>query len=148
MRRPHLLTSALVVCGSIAFTAPVQAQGGRSGHYFNAWESLPWSALEARARCDGGPVGVTGGPISWTVQFHNRGKIPVSFNYQLSNTRSEKQGQPPAKGRTTLKANGVLERLVSLRTDSCEDTPSIGLNKVRFGVDADSVPYTPADRRS
>src|SRR5205085_9959220 len=110
------MTSVLVVSGFLAFASRAEAQGGRAGHSFSPWENLPWSALEARARCDGGPLGVSGGPVNWTVQFHNRAKVPVSFDYQLSNSRAEGRGQVPVKGRTTLTAGGIFEKPVSLRT--------------------------------
>jgi hypothetical protein len=146
MKISHLIAAAVTI-SAIIRPPSLHAQGGRAGHMFGAWQNMAWSAIEVRVRCDGGPVGTNSGPINWTVQFHNRANTPASFDYQLSNASAEQRGAAPTAGRTTVKPNRVFEKPISLRTDSCEETPSIGLNKVRFGADADSVPYALPDRR-
>lgn len=117
------------------------------GYSYSPWQPTAWSSVEIRTRCDGEPVrGMNTGPIRWVVEYRNRSQAPVSFDYAVLPPGENK---PPAlSGRGTVKPGKTLEKLATLPTTRCDDGVLTKIGKVRFGADADSVPYARPDRRS
>jgi hypothetical protein len=140
---PRVSVNVLAVLFGLTLSARPLAAQSRSAFPFGPWQPMQWSVLEMRVKCDGGVLGVSDSPIRWTVQIHNRAKQDVSFNYQLVNPHPNKD--QPLAGRTTLKPGRIFEQPVQFTTDGCDDTPRIRVGKVRYGADADSLPYAPPD---
>jgi hypothetical protein len=137
----------LFLCVLLSLTiGKATAQSRAGGYTFTAWAPTQWSVIEYRIKCEGGSVpGSESGPISWRVEYRNRSKQqPVSFDYVILAPRGN---APAAKsGRVTIKGGGMASILATVNTDRCDEGVSARLGKVRVGVDADSVPYRPADR--
>lgn len=110
---------------------------------FGPWKATLWKAIQWRTRCEGGPVGMDTGPIKWMVEFRNAGKEPVSFDYVVLPPKGDKPRPPPT--RTTLKPGKTHQRLVVVETNHCEEGVGSVVTRVRFGEDADSLPYAPID---
>jgi hypothetical protein len=138
----------LVAVAAVSLGAPARAQttSGVSTYTYTAWEPTPWSAIEWRSRCDGGPRGVESGPpIRWTVEFRNRSKEhPVSFAYTVAPPETNKR--PSATGRHTIKPGGVWGMVAVVDTERCGYGMRTAVSQVRYGVDADSIPYARPDR--
>jgi hypothetical protein len=104
------------------------------GYEYSPWQISRWNNLEYRTKCEGEPIrGMNTGPMHWSVEFHNRGTDPVSFDYAIF---PPGKGKPSAgKGRAKLKARQTVAKLATLPTTRCDDGISIMLENVRMGSD-------------
>jgi hypothetical protein len=139
--RSALVVSFLALPGS---TPAQQLRGEGSyqnyGYRFTAWQRSPWTSIEYRSRCDGEAIrGSNTGPIRWTVEYRNRSKELVHFDYQISPPGPNKPAS--TSGRAEVKPGKTMSRLATLPTSRCDEGMVTSIGNVRFGADSGGTPY-------
>ena len=124
-------------------TAPAQMIRGeglyrRYGQVFGPWQPTAWSALDFRTRCDGEQVkGTDAGPIKWTIEYRNRSKELLSFDYVILPPGANKLAS--AAGTGVIKPGKSISKLAVVPTNRCDDGVLTAIKNVYLGAQADSV---------
>ena len=116
------------------------------GYTYSPWRGSAWTGLEFRTKCEGEQVkGMNTGPMKWIVEFRNRSKELVTFDYGIA---ARGPGKPISSlGTIAIKPGKTAAKFAIIPTTGCDEGVLTAINKVRFGKDANNLPYATPDRR-
>ena len=143
----RLAVISIAVAPSQAVAQRVRGEGYyySYGYTYSPWQGSAWTGLEYRTKCEGEQVkGMNTGPIKWVIDFRNSSGEPVTFDYGVA---ARGPGQPISQsGTIAIKPGKMTAKFVTIPSTRCDEGVLTAINKVRFGKDANNLPYAEPDR--